>query len=80
MERSRLSIQLKRIAEDGFAITAPCFDLRAICELSSVLDTSHAGERNLLDVPVVRRVAGSSVVRALIEPMTENWTASCGNL
>ena len=34
-----------------------------------MLDTSHAGERNLLDVPVVRRLARSSVVRGLIEPV-----------
>ena len=70
MATSQLSTeQVKQIAEDGFVVTAPCFDVQAICELSSVLDTSHAGERNLLDVPVVRRLAGSSVVRGLIEPL-----------
>jgi ectoine hydroxylase-related dioxygenase (phytanoyl-CoA dioxygenase family) len=70
MKTSRLSTeQLRRIADDGYAVTAPCFDVRAICERSSVLDTSNAGERNLLDVPVVRRLAESSVVRGLIEPL-----------
>ena len=61
--------ELKQIAENGFAVAIPCLDLPAICELSSVLDTSHAGERNLLDVPVVRRLARSSAVRQLIEPV-----------
>ena len=70
MATSRLSTeQLRQIAEDGYAVTIPCLDVQAICDLSSVLDTSHAGERNLLDVPVVRRLAGSSVVRGLIEPV-----------
>lgn len=70
MATSRLSTeQLRQIAEDGYAVTIPCLDVQAICDLSSVLDTSHAGERNLLDVPVVRRLAGLSVVRGLIEPV-----------
>ncbi|MGB6476402.1 MAG: phytanoyl-CoA dioxygenase family protein [Candidatus Sulfotelmatobacter sp.] len=68
MATSRLTTeQLRQIAEDGFAVTSTCFDVRAIYELSSVLDTSHAGERNLLDVPAVRRLAGSSFVRGLVE-------------
>jgi hypothetical protein len=48
MATSRLSTeQLRRIAEDGYAVAAPYLDVKTICELSSVLDTSHAGERNL---------------------------------
>jgi Phytanoyl-CoA dioxygenase (PhyH) len=70
MATSRLSTeQLSQITEDGYAVTSPGLDVQAIRELNSVLDTSHAGERNLLDVPVVRRLAGSSFVRGLIEPV-----------
>jgi hypothetical protein len=68
MATSRLSTeQLSQITEDGYAVTSPGLDVQAIRELNSVLDTSHAGERNLLDVAVVRRLAGSSFVRGLIE-------------
>jgi hypothetical protein len=34
-----------------------------------LLDAGHAGVHNLLDVPAIRRLAGLSAVRSLIEPV-----------
>jgi Phytanoyl-CoA dioxygenase (PhyH) len=65
MVTSRLSSeQLRRIAEDGYVVAGT--------ELSSQMALTSrqgAGERNLLDLPVVRGLSGSSVVRGLIEPV-----------
>jgi ectoine hydroxylase-related dioxygenase (phytanoyl-CoA dioxygenase family) len=64
----RLSTEeLRQIAEQGYAVVASGLDIRTFRELGSQLETNQAGERNLLDVPVVRRLARSSAVRSLIE-------------
>jgi ectoine hydroxylase-related dioxygenase (phytanoyl-CoA dioxygenase family) len=70
MATSRLSTeQLRRIAEDGYAIVPSCLDAPTICELSDLLDAGLAGVRNLLDVLAIRRLASSSAVRSLTEPV-----------
>ena len=66
--KSRLSAeQLRWIAEDGYTVAPPCLDLQALCELCAVLDTSHAGERNLLEIPIIRQTARSDAIRDLAE-------------
>lgn len=70
MPMSRLSTEtLNQIAENGHAIVPSCLDAPTVCELSDFLDAGHAGVRNLLDVPAIRRLASSSAVRSLMEPV-----------
>jgi hypothetical protein len=57
------------IAEQGYAVTSADLDPQALCQLDSLLDATHPGERNLLDVPVIRRLARSNAVRDLVEPV-----------
>jgi len=61
--------KLSQIAENGYAIVPSCLDAPTLCELSDLLDASHAGVRNLLDIPKVRELARSSAVRSLMEPV-----------
>lgn len=58
-----------KLAEDGYAIVPCGLDAPAFRELSDLLDASHAGVRNLLDIPLIRELARSSAVRSLIEPV-----------
>jgi ectoine hydroxylase-related dioxygenase (phytanoyl-CoA dioxygenase family) len=70
MLMSRLSTEaLDQIAENGYAIVPACLDAPTLCELSDLLDAGNAGVRNLLDVPAIRRLASSSAVRSLMEPV-----------
>jgi ectoine hydroxylase-related dioxygenase (phytanoyl-CoA dioxygenase family) len=67
---TRLSTEkLNQIAENGYAVVPSCLDESTRCELSDLLDASHAGLRNLLDIPMMRELARSSVVRSLMEPV-----------
>ncbi len=75
---SRLSTEeLKQIAENGYVVVASGLDAQALCELSGLLDTSHAGVRNLLDVPVIRQLARSSAVRDLGVNWKVAWHQDC---
>jgi ectoine hydroxylase-related dioxygenase (phytanoyl-CoA dioxygenase family) len=68
MAISRLSTkELDQISENGYAIVPSCLDATTICELSDLLDAGHAGVRNLLDIPAIRRLASSSAVRSPME-------------
>src|SRR5713226_4329575 len=70
MPISRLGTEeLDQIAENGYAIVNSCLDAPTLWELSDLLDAGHAGVRNLLDVPAIRRLASSSAVRSLMEPV-----------
>jgi ectoine hydroxylase-related dioxygenase (phytanoyl-CoA dioxygenase family) len=70
MAISRLSTdELDQISENGYAIVASCLDAPTLRELSDLLDAAHAGVRNLLDVPAIRRLASSSALRSLMEPV-----------
>jgi hypothetical protein len=70
MAISRLSTEaLDQIAEVGYALVPSCLDGPTLSELGDLLDAGHAGVRNLLDVPAVRRLAGSSAVCRLMEPV-----------
>jgi ectoine hydroxylase-related dioxygenase (phytanoyl-CoA dioxygenase family) len=70
MQMSQLGAdKLNQIAEDGYAIMPSCLDARTLCELSDLLEASHAGLRNLLDLPAIRELARSSSVRSLMEPV-----------
>jgi ectoine hydroxylase-related dioxygenase (phytanoyl-CoA dioxygenase family) len=60
--------KLDQIWENGYAIVPSCLDAPTLCELSDLLNAGHAGVRNLLDVPAVRRLAASTAVRSLMEP------------
>jgi len=68
MMTSRLSTEeLRQFAENGHAVVASSLDCEALHELGGLLDTSHAGVRNLLDVPVISQLARSNAVRDLVE-------------
>ena len=60
--------KLHQIAENGYAIVPFSLDAPTLCELSDLLDASHAGLRNLLDIPLIRELARSNAVRSLMEP------------
>lgn len=59
--------ELDQISENGYAIVPSCLYAPTLCGLSDLLDAGHAGVRNLLDVPAIRRLASSSAVRSLME-------------
>jgi hypothetical protein len=70
MPMSRLSTEaLNQIADVGHALVPSCLDAPTLSELGDLLDGRHAGVRNLLDVPAIRRLASSSAVRSLMEPV-----------
>ena len=70
MAISRLSTkELDQISENGYLIVPSLLDATTICELSDVLDAGHAGVRNLLDIPAIRRLASSRAVRSPMEPV-----------
>jgi hypothetical protein len=54
-----------RFAEAGFSVVSSILDSQALDELCSLLDTNHPGQRNLLDVPAVNRLARSEPIRKL---------------
>jgi hypothetical protein len=57
------------ITERGYMVVPSGLDSQCLCELGGLLDTSHPGERNLLDVPVIRRLARSRAIRSVMEPV-----------
>ena len=70
MAISRISTkELDQISEVGCALVSSCLDAPTLNEIGDLLDAGHAGVRNLLDVPAIRRLASSSAVRSLIEPL-----------
>src|ERR1039458_8515022 len=73
MERvttSRLSTEeLRQIEEHGYVVVNSGLDAQTLCELDGQLDTSKAGERNLLDLSLVRQLARSNAVRSLMKPV-----------
>jgi ectoine hydroxylase-related dioxygenase (phytanoyl-CoA dioxygenase family) len=70
MLMSRLSTEaLNQIAERGYMVVLSCLDGSTVSEFGDLLDAGHAGVRDLLDVPAIRRLAGSSAVRSLMEPV-----------
>jgi ectoine hydroxylase-related dioxygenase (phytanoyl-CoA dioxygenase family) len=70
MLMSRLGTgEVKQIAENGYLVVTSSLDAQALRELGSLLDTSHPGQRNLLDVPAIRQLARSKAVRSLAEPV-----------
>jgi ectoine hydroxylase-related dioxygenase (phytanoyl-CoA dioxygenase family) len=70
MTTSGLSIaELKQIEDQGYIIVDSGLDAQTLRELDRQLDTSNAGQRNLLDLLIVRRLARSNAVRGLMEPV-----------
>lgn len=68
MAGTRLSSELLgKIVEDGYTVTASGIDLQSLSGFSSFLGTKHAGQRNLLDIPIVRQLARSDAIRGLAE-------------
>jgi hypothetical protein len=60
---------LSKFQEDGYAVVGAGLDSAALFELGTLLDTKHPGERNLLDVPAIRRLARSEAIRNLARPV-----------
>lgn len=60
---------VRKIAKEGFAIVASCFDNQAVERLTADLDETKYAQRNLLSVPSVRELARSEPVRGLITPV-----------
>jgi len=70
MPMSRLGTEaLNQVTEVGYVLVPSCLDAPTLSELGDLLDAGHAGVRNLLDVPAIRRLASSSAVRSLMEPV-----------
>ena len=46
-----------QVQDDGYAVVGAGLDSGALSELGTLLDTKHPGERNLLDIPIIRRLA-----------------------
>jgi ectoine hydroxylase-related dioxygenase (phytanoyl-CoA dioxygenase family) len=61
--------ELKQIEDQGYVVVDSGLDAHTVRELDGQLDTSSAGERNLLDLSIVRRLARSNAVRGLMEPV-----------
>jgi|SRR3984885_6309978 hypothetical protein len=60
---SRLRTEaLNQVTEVGYALVPSCLDAATLSELGDLLDAGHAGVRNLLEVPAIRRLASSSAV------------------
>lgn len=57
----------RQIVEHGYLVVASGLGIQTLSELGGQLDTNQAGERNLLDVPLVRQLARSGPVRDLAE-------------
>jgi ectoine hydroxylase-related dioxygenase (phytanoyl-CoA dioxygenase family) len=58
---------ISKFEDEGYAVVNSGLNSGALSELSDLLDTSHAGERNLLDVPLIRQLVRSNAVRELVE-------------
>lgn len=61
----RVTEGLSKFQDDGYAVVYAGLDSGALSELGTLLDTKHAGERNLLDVPAIRELACSKPIRKL---------------
>jgi len=60
-----LTESLSIFEDDGYAVVDAGLDSGALFELGALLDTKHAGERNLFDAPVIRQLAFSEPIRKL---------------
>jgi ectoine hydroxylase-related dioxygenase (phytanoyl-CoA dioxygenase family) len=70
MPTSQLNTEeLKQIEDQGYIVVDSGLDAQTLRELDDQLDTSNAGQRNLLDLLIVRRLARSNAVRGLMEPV-----------
>ena len=70
MAISRISTkELDQISEVGCALVSSCLDAPTLNEIGDLLDAGHAGVRNLLDIPAIRRLASSSAVRSPMAPV-----------
>lgn len=58
--------RLSNFERDGYAVVDCCLPSGALLELCTLLDTEHAGERNLLDLPAIRQLACSDTIRNLV--------------
>ncbi len=59
----------QHVEQEGYAIAPDAVPQELLRELDRALDAGHAGARNLLGVPVVRKLATSGPVRRLVEPV-----------
>ena len=60
--RDRVSEYLSKVRDDGYAVVGAGLNSGALSELGSLLDTKHPGERNLLDIPMIKRLARSEAI------------------
>jgi hypothetical protein len=67
--KDRVPEYLSKFQDDGYAVVDAGLDSGALFELGTLLDTKHPGERNLLDVPAIRQLAGSETIRNLACPV-----------
>ncbi len=59
--------EVQHFAENGYVTVASGLDSPALRELGNLCHTSRPGERNLLDLAVIRRLARSRAIRSLAE-------------
>jgi len=67
--RDRESVYQSKVQDDGYAVVGAGLDSGALSELGTLLDTKHPGERNLLDIPMIRRLARSEAIYNLALPV-----------
>jgi ectoine hydroxylase-related dioxygenase (phytanoyl-CoA dioxygenase family) len=58
--------QVQSVEQNGFAVVPQCLSQPVVEQLCSHLDSAKHAQRNLLDIPVVRELAGSEPVKQLV--------------
>jgi ectoine hydroxylase-related dioxygenase (phytanoyl-CoA dioxygenase family) len=66
---SELDTLHRQIEEDGYAVVHDAIPARVLDSIGLKLDGLRAGQRNLLSVPLISRLAASQLLRALVEPV-----------